>query len=162
VPFFGLCLGFQCAVIEFARNVLGYADANTVEYNAETAVPLVQLISELRAQSNGPLGGTMRRGARPCKIARDSIAFEAYGEELIYERFRHRYEFSNYYKDEFINNGMVFSGLSADERSVVAAELPKETHPWFVVTQYHAEFKSRPNRAHPLFLGFIGKCVENR
>jgi CTP synthase len=159
IPFFGLCLGFQCAVIEYARNAANLDDADTTEYTPETKTPLVHLIPELRAAK--ALGGTMRRGARPCKLAKDTIVHDAYKEELIYERFRHRYEFNNYYRDELASKGLVFSGYSADERSAVVVELPRDKHPWFVATQYHAEFKSRPNKPHPLFLNFIEAVLKN-
>ena len=157
VPFFGLHLGFQCALVEFAQNVAGLTNADSIEYQPETDTPLFQLNHEQGQVTE--LGGTLRRGARPIKLAKDSIVYREYGEELIYERFRHRYEFNNYYRTELTDKGLVFSGFSADERSVEVIELPQSTHPWFVATQYHAEFKSRPNRPHPLFLGFVQACI---
>jgi len=160
IPFLGLCLGFQCAAIEFARNVAGLADADSMEYEPETQTPIMQLNPEQRSIS--ALGGTLLRGARPIKLLKDTTISNIYNEEIIYERFRHRYEFNNYYREELAAKGLVFSGVSADERSVEVIELPKNIHPWFVATQYHAEFKSRPNRPHPLFLGFVQACIENK
>ena len=161
IPFFGLCLGFQCAAIEFARNVVGLADADSAEYHENSTVPLRTPIMQKNPEqrSVSALGGTLRRGARPIKLVKDSIVGEAYAEELVYERFRHRYEFNNYYRDDMEAKGLILSGFSADERSVEILELPRTIHPWFVATQFHAEFKSRPNRPHPLFLAFVGACI---
>ncbi|HHU92100.1 MAG TPA: CTP synthase [Halanaerobiaceae bacterium] len=151
VPYFGICLGMQCAVIEFARNVAGLADANSSEFNPGTENPVIDLMPEQKDVED--LGGTMRLGSYPCKLVPGSITGQAYGEEIIYERHRHRYEFNNEYRNKFQELGVVFSGLSPDERLVEIMEL--KDHPWFVGVQFHPEFKSRPNRPHPLFVSFI-------
>ncbi len=151
VPFFGICLGMQMAVVEFARNVLNYPNAHSSEFNLHTAYPVIDLMPEQR--DIDAKGGTMRLGLYPCKVARNTKFYEAYKDELIYERHRHRYEFNNEYRDEFLEHGMIIGGLSPDSRLVESVELPD--HPWFLGVQYHPEFKSRPNRAHPLFAKFI-------
>ncbi|HOA40150.1 MAG TPA: CTP synthase [Halanaerobiales bacterium] len=151
LPYFGICLGMQCAVIEFARNVAGLADANSSEFNPGTENPVIDLMPEQKDVED--LGGTMRLGSYPCKLVPGSITGQAYGEEIIYERHRHRYEFNNEYRNKFQELGVVFSGLSPDERLVEIMEL--KDHPWFVGVQFHPEFKSRPNRPHPLFVSFI-------
>lgn len=151
VPYFGICLGMQCAVIEFARNVAGLADANSSEFNPGTENPVIDLMPEQKDVED--LEGTMRLGSYPCKLVPGSITGQAYGEEIIYERHRHRYEFNNEYRNKFQELGVVFSGLSPDERLVEIMEL--KDHPWFVGVQFHPEFKSRPNRPHPLFVSFI-------
>lgn len=152
VPFLGICLGMQIAVIEYARNVLGLKDAHTAEINSETSAPVIDLMPE--QQDVEDMGGTMRLGLYPCKLQEETKTFAAYGEALIYERHRHRYEFNNAYRTAFLESGFIFSGLSPDERLVEVIELPN--HPWYVAAQYHPEFKSRPTRSHPLFKSFIG------
>ncbi|MCD8090371.1 MAG: CTP synthase [Clostridiales bacterium] len=153
VPFFGICLGMQCSVIEYARNVLKYEDADTSENSPESTHPVIDLMPEQKDIED--MGGTMRLGAYPCKLTEGTHSYEAYGSALIYERHRHRYEFNNEFKKSFAENGLVFAGLSPDERLVEIVELKKEVHPWFVGVQFHPEFKSRPNRPHPLFRDFI-------
>ncbi len=151
IPFLGICLGMQVAVIEYARNVLGLVGAHSAELDSQTPAPVIDLMPDQHDVEE--MGGTMRLGLYPCKLTPGSKAFEAYGEPLIYERHRHRYEFNNTYRDAFLKSGFVFSGLSPDERLVEVIELPD--HPWFVAAQYHPEFKSRPTRPHPLFNGFV-------
>jgi len=151
IPFFGICLGMQMAVIEFARNILGYKEAHSADLNGLTPVPVIDLMPELHDVED--MGGTMRLGLYPCKIKPDTLAFKAYDEELIYERHRHRYEFNNTYREEMLEKGLILSGLSPDERLVEIVELPD--HPWFLAVQFHPEFKSRPTRSHPLFRDFI-------
>ena len=151
IPFFGVCLGMQMAVVEFARNILGYENAHSSELNGLTDAPVIDLMPEQQDIEN--MGGTMRLGLYPCKIKADTLAYAAYGETLIYERHRHRYEFNNVYREEFLSNGFIFSGVSPDERLVEIIEVPD--HPWFLAVQFHPEFKSRPTHAHPLFKAFI-------
>lgn len=151
VPFLGICLGMQCAVIEFARNVVGLKEAHSSELAPRTPDPVISLISEQKDVED--LGGTMRLGAYPCKIQKDSFAYNAYKEELIEERHRHRYEFNNDYRNVLIKNGLRITGISPDNRLVEIVEIKE--HPWFVGAQFHPEFLSRPNRPHPLFAGFI-------
>ncbi len=154
VPFFGICLGMQCAVIEYARNVLGWKDAFTAEVK-ETEYPVIDLMPEQKDIDN--LGGTMRLGAYPCKLVKDSCAYKAYDTELIYERHRHRYEFNNEYRKQFVEAGLQIVGLSPDDRLVEIVEVPQND--WFVGVQFHPEFKSRPNRCQPLFHDFVQACV---
>ncbi|HHT74236.1 MAG TPA: CTP synthase [Firmicutes bacterium] len=150
IPFFGICLGMQCAVIEFARNVAKLPDANSLEYGS-CANPV---IGPMPGQEDlQDLGGTMRLGSYPCVLAEDSHSYRAYGVDLIDERHRHRYEFNNNYRDILAQHGMRFSGLSPDGKLVEIIEL--DDHPWFVATQFHPEFKSRPTRPHPLFRAFV-------
>jgi len=151
IPFLGLCLGLHCSVIEFARNVCGFKGANSTEFDPHTGFPVIDLLPEQKDVNSK--GGTMRLGLYPCKLAGDTKAFAAYGEEIVYERHRHRYEFNNLYREELQSAGMVFSGTSPDDRLVEIVEL--KDHPWFVATQFHPEFKSRPNRPHPLFRDLI-------
>jgi CTP synthase len=158
IPFLGICLGMQCAVIEFARNVLGFKNAHSSELNPDTPYPVIDLMPEQKDIDG--LGGTMRLGAYPCKVLKDTFAFEAYSEDLIYERHRHRYEFNNEYRDELISNGLTISGVSPDEKLVEMVEI--KNHPWFVGVQFHPEFKSRPNRVHPLFRNFVGSSIEEK
>lgn len=154
VPFFGICLGMQCAVIEFARNVLKWQDAFTAEVR-ETTHPVIDLMPEQKDIDN--LGGTMRLGAYPCKLDKSSCAYKAYDAELIYERHRHRYEFNNEYRNQFVEYGMKIVGLSPDDRLVEIVEIPQND--WFVGVQFHPEFKSRPNRCQPLFRDFVQACI---
>ncbi|MFN2568017.1 MAG: CTP synthase [Candidatus Dormibacteria bacterium] len=151
VPYFGLCLGMQCAVVDFAREMLGAPDANSTEFNALTTHPVIDLLPEQRETDDK--GGTMRLGSYPCKIAPGTRAAEAYGETLVYERHRHRYEFNNRYRTELAAMGMVFSGTSPTGRLVEIVEL--RDHPFFVGCQFHPEFRSRPGRPHPLFRDFM-------
>ena len=151
VPYLGLCLGMQCAVVDFAREILDAPDANSTEFNAFTAVPVIDLLPEQRDIENK--GGTMRLGVYPCKLVAGTRAAAAYGEALIYERHRHRFEFNNHYRDRLAEAGMVFSGTSPNGRLVEIVEL--RDHPFFVGSQFHPEFRSRPNRPHPLFREFM-------
>ena len=158
IPFFGICLGMQMAVVEFARNVLGLKGAHSAEFDPNTDHPVIDLMPEQRDIED--LGGTMRLGVYPCKLKEDSLAGKIYGLPLIYERHRHRYEFNNKYREQFENKGMVISGISPDERLVELIEL--KDHPWFIATQFHPEFKSRPTKAHPLFKSFIAACKKHK
>ena len=156
VPYFGICLGMQIAAIEFARHVLGYEDAHSSEFDPESTHPVIDLMPD--QQGNVPKGGTMRLGAYPCVTGEETRLREIYGEDMIYERHRHRYEFNNAYRKEYSDHGMVLSGLSPDGRLCEAMEL--RDHPFYVGVQYHPEFKSRPNKAHPLFRTFIQAAAE--
>jgi CTP synthase len=156
VPFLGICYGLQCAVIEFARNVCGLAGAHTTEINKDAPHPVVCLMEEQAKVVD--LGATMRLGAWPCRLAKDSKAQAAYGEDAISERHRHRYEVNNAYREELEKKGLVLSGLSPDGHLVEIIELAD--HPWFVATQFHPELKSQPMMPHPLFRDFIGAAVE--
>jgi CTP synthase len=151
VPYLGLCLGLQCAVIEFARDALGAPDANSTEFNAFTSHPVIDLLPEQRDVADK--GGTMRLGLYPCKLQPDTKAALAYGEPVVYERHRHRFEFNNLYREGLWEAGMMFSGTSPNDRLVEIIEL--KDHPWFVASQFHPEFRSRPNRPHPLFRDFV-------
>ncbi|WP_400244083.1 CTP synthase [Niallia sp. JL1B1071] len=155
VPFFGICLGMQVASIEFARNVLGWDDAHSSEINEETTHPVIDLLPEQKDVED--LGGTLRLGLYPCKLKEDTRAYEAYQDEVIYERHRHRYEFNNQYRQEMENAGFIFSGTSPDGRLVEIVEL--KDHPWFVASQFHPEFISRPTRPQPLFREFVGASI---
>jgi len=155
VPFLGLCLGMQCAVIEFARSVCGMDDANSLEFNPASKHLVIDLMPEQKMVADK--GATMRLGLYPCRIQEHTLAHRCYGESLVYERHRHRYEVNNDFRKEIAAHGMVFSGASPDARLVEIAELPE--HPFFIGSQFHPEFKSRPNRAHPLFRGFINAAV---
>jgi CTP synthase len=151
VPFFGICLGMQCAVIEFARNLCGFTGANSREFDPHTPHPVIDLLPDQRGITN--LGGTMRLGAYPCRLVPSSKAGQAYGAGEISERHRHRYEVNNEYRDSLSRHGLLLSGFSPDGNLVETVELP--SHPWFVSGQFHPEFKSRPRRPHPLFREFI-------
>ena len=151
VPFLGLCLGMQLSIVEFARNVIGFKDAHSVELNPNTTHPVIHLMPDQNGVED--IGGTLRLGSYPCHLTKDSKAFALYGEETIHERHRHRYEVNNDYRAVLTEHGLKLSGLSPDGRIVEMIELPD--HPWFVATQAHPELKSRPNRPHPLFRGFI-------
>ena len=157
VPFFGICLGMQVACIEFARNVCGLKDANSTEFNKETAHPVISLLQEQRHVRN--LGASMRLGSYPCKILKDSKSFHAYKKENITERHRHRYEFNNDHRKQFEKAGMMFTGINASQDLVEIIEL--SNHHWFVACQFHPEFKSKPDRAHPLFREFVKASLEN-
>jgi len=158
IPFLGICLGMQCAVIEFARNRAGLIDAHSSEFNPHTPHPVIDLLPEQREVNEK--GGTMRLGVYPCKLAEGSRSQEIYQDEIIYERHRHRYEFNNEYRKLITEAGMIIGGTLPDESLVEIIELPD--HPWFVASQFHPEFKSRPNRAHPLFRDFIGAALKNQ
>ena len=159
IPFLGICLGMQSAVIEFSRNVLGMETANSTEFDKNTEFPVIDILLDQKNIEN--LGGTMRLGLYPCKLEKDSLAYELYQEELIYERHRHRYEFNNIYKEIIQKNGLKISGTSPDGTLAEIVELPKELHPFFIAGQFHTEFKSRPGKPHPLFLGFV-KAIYKR
>jgi CTP synthase len=155
IPFLGLCLGMQLAIVEFARNVVGFHDAHSIELDPQTTHPVIHLMPEQDGVED--IGGTLRLGSYPCVLDKDSKAYQLYGEETIHERHRHRYEVNNYYRDDLIKAGLTLSGLSPDGRIVEMLEL--SSHPWFIATQAHPEFKSRPNRPHPLFKGFVGAAL---
>lgn len=153
VPYLGICLGMQVAVCEFARDVLGYADASSSEFDPQCAHAVIDLLDEQEGVTEK--GGTMRLGAYPCALVEGTLAAEAYGEALVRERHRHRYEFNNAYREELEAAGLVVSGTSPDGELVEMVELRRDAHPWFVATQAHPEFKSRPTRPHPLFREFV-------
>jgi CTP synthase len=157
IPFFGLCLGMQCAVIEFARNVCNLHDANSTEFNQKTKFPVIDLMEEQKKILD--MGGTMRLGLYNCKVAKSTLLYKAYKEDAIKERHRHRYEFNNLFKFQFQKAGMVVSGVNPERDLVEVIEL--KDHPWFLATQFHPEFKSRPNRAHPLFRDFVFATVNH-
>ncbi|MGG3799893.1 CTP synthase [Metabacillus fastidiosus] len=156
VPFFGICLGMQVASIEFARHVLGLKDANSSEIDPDTANPVIDLLPEQKDVED--LGGTLRLGLYPCKLEENSLAMEAYADEVVYERHRHRYEFNNDYRTAMEEAGFVFSGTSPDGRLVEIVEV--KNHPWFVASQFHPEFTSRPTRPQPLFRDFVGASLK--
>lgn len=158
IPFLGICLGMQMALVEFARNVAELKGANSIEFNADTPYPVIALMPE----QNGVVdrGGTLRLGAYDCVLKEESLARKLFGRDRISERHRHRYEVNNEYRDALEEKGMVFSGKSPDGRIVEMLELPN--HPYFIATQGHPEFKSRPNRAHPLFKGLIESAIEHK
>ena len=158
IPMFGICLGMQMSVIEYARHVAGLKDANSTEFG-ETPAPVIDIMDEQKDITEK--GGTMRLGLYPCKLTEGSKCAELYNEELIYERHRHRWEFNNAYRKTLTEKGLVLAGLSPDEKLVEIVELPENVHPWFVGVQFHPEFKSRPNRAHKLFKDFIRASIEN-
>ena len=158
IPFLGICLGMQCAVIEFARNVCGLAGAHSTEFDAATSEPVIDLMFE--QTTIGEKGGTMRLGIYPCKVLENTFTCHAYNDEIIYERHRHRYEFNNAFRDVLMGKGLVIGGLSPNGRLVEIVELTKTVHPWFVGTQFHPELKSRPTNPHPLFKNFIAAAVE--
>ena len=151
VPFLGICLGMQCAVIEFARNVIGFKEAHSTEINSETPYPVISMMEEQKELKN--LGGTMRLGAYDCHVEKDSLLHKVYENDVISERHRHRYEFNNKYVRDFEENGIVFSGKNKANNLMETIEIPN--HPWFVGVQYHPEYKSRVVNPHPLFISFI-------
>jgi CTP synthase len=160
-PYFGICLGMQTACLEFARNVCSIKDADSTEFDLETPDPVIFKLRDLVDVEE--LGGTMRLGAWPCKLAENSLAREVYGgEEEISERHRHRYEFNPEYRDRLTDAGLIFSGLSPDGRFVEIIELPRESHPWFLACQFHPEYKSKPLSAHPIFASFVAAAYANR
>lgn len=164
VPTLGICLGLQCMVIEYARNVAGIADASSSEFDPNTSHPVIATMEEQKSyvQGEGDLGGTMRLGAYPAKLAEGSIVATAYGATDVSERHRHRFEVNNDYRDDIAQAGLVFSGTSPEGTLVEFVELPKDVHPYYVSTQAHPEFKSRPHRAHPLFAGLVEAALERK
>jgi CTP synthase len=158
VPFLGICLGMQCAVIEYARNVLKLKDANSAELVPETTHPVIDLMPDQKDVDEK--GGTMRLGLYACRLSKGTKALDAYGEEVIYERHRHRYEFNNEYREQLTKAGLILSGTSPDKRLVEIVEI--KDHPWFVAAQFHPELKSRPNNPHPLFSEFVKASLENK
>lgn len=156
IPYFGICLGMQIAVIEFARTVLGYADANSREFDELCAHPVIDL---MKNQEGVIKGGTMRLGKYPCKVAKDTILFDSYKSELIEERHRHRYEFNNDFRAEMQEKGLIISGTSPDDQLVESVEISKKNHPFFIGVQFHPEFKSRPNNAGKIFVEFVRACL---
>ncbi len=169
IPFFGICLGMQLAVVEYTRNVLGLKDAHSTEFNAKTSNPVIYLIKEwfdYRTQEmqvrdeTSDMGGTLRLGAYPCVLADDSFARTAYGEKEISERHRHRYEFNNDYRARLEEKGLLFSGTSPDNNLVEIVEIAE--HPWFLGCQFHPEFKSKPMKPHPLFRDFIAAAIKHK
>ncbi len=158
VPFLGLCLGMQCSVVEWGRNIAHMADASSSEFDPETPNPVINLLPE--QQDVVDLGGTMRLGLYPCRLGTDTLARQLYGKEVVYERHRHRYEFNNAYRNTFVDTGYVVSGTSPDGRLVEIIELPE--HPFFLATQFHPEFQSRPSAPHPLFVGFIQAVAQTQ
>ena len=157
IPYLGICLGMQVAVCEFARNIVGLAGASSSELDPDGPFSVIDLMSSQEDVTEK--GGTMRLGAYPCKLAAETLAREAYGEELVYERHRHRFEFNNAFRDQLEDAGLVISGLSPDERLVEMVELPRDVHPWYVATQAHPEFKSRPTNPQPLFREFVRASI---
>jgi CTP synthase len=158
IPFLGLCLGMQCAVIEFARNVCGLKDANSTEFKPKTKHPVITILVE--QQDVKDFGGTMRLGAYPCKIKKNTLAEKVYGGNFVQERHRHRYEFNNRYRRIFEKKGMVFSGIYPKKNLVEIVEL--KNHPFFIAVQFHPEFKSKPDRPHPLFREFIKAALDKQ
>lgn len=156
IPYFGICLGMQIAAIAFARGVLGYEDANSTEFAPDSKHPVIALMEEQMDLAD--MGGTMRLGAYPCRISPDTLMMKAYGKGLIEERHRHRYEFNNKFREVYMEHGAIFSGQSPDGTLVEAMEIPG--HPFYLGVQYHPEFKSRPNRAHPIFREFVKAALE--
>lgn len=156
VPFLGICLGMQISIVEFTRNVLHLFDAHSTELDPNTKHPVIHLMPDQNGVEN--IGGTLRLGAYPCNILKDTKTYEVYGKESIFERHRHRYEVNNDYREELVKNGCILSGISPDGQIVEMIEL--KDHPWFIATQAHPELKSRPNRPHPLFDGFIGASLK--
>ena len=158
VPFLGICLGMQCAVIEFARNVIGFKDAHSTEVNSDTSYPVISMMEEQKELKN--LGGTMRLGAYDCHVEKDSLLHKIYENDVISERHRHRYEFNNKYMKDFEENGVVFSGKNKANNLMETIEIPD--HPWFIGVQYHPEYKSRVVNPHPLFISFIKAALTHQ
>ena len=158
IPFFGICLGMQMAVIEYARDVLGYADANSSEMDPETAHPVIDLMEDQKRTTIK--GGTMRLGAYACYLAKNSLAERIYGDNLISERHRHRYEFNNAYLEEMEAAGLKASGRNPDTGLVEIVEIPE--HPFFIGVQFHPELKSTPERPQPIFVAFVKAAMERR
>jgi CTP synthase len=161
IPTLGLCLGLQCMVIEYARNIAGIEGASSSEFDPETAAPVIATMAEqVEILDSGDLGGTMRLGLYPAKLAEGSIAAETYGTGSVQERHRHRYEVNNAYRQQLADAGLVFSGINPDLDLVEFVELPREVHPYYIATQAHPELRSRPTAPHPLFRGLVGAAVE--
>jgi len=158
VPFLGICLGMQCAVIEFARNVIGFKEAHSTEINSDTSYPVISMMEEQKELKN--LGGTMRLGAYDCHVEKDSLLHKIYENDVISERHRHRYEFNNKYMKDFEENGVVFSGKNKVNNLMETIEIPD--HPWFIGVQYHPEYKSRVVNPHPLFISFIKAALTHQ
>ena len=158
IPYFGICLGMQCAAMDFARNVCGLEEANSSEFNEDTPHPVIHLMESQRKIYKK--GGTMRLGAYPCELTEGTKAAAAYGGDRIEERHRHRYEFNNEYREAMAEKGLVFSGLSPDGELVEIVEYPE--HPWFIASQFHPEFQSTPMSAHPLFTSFVAASMKAR
>ena len=156
IPYFGICLGMQTAVIEFARNACGMRDANSTEFNKKTKYPAISLLEEQKQVKD--MGATMRLGSYECVLEKSTKAYKAYKKNKITERHRHRYEFNNKYRTEMAGKGLVFSGVNPQKDLVEIVEL--KDHPWFVACQFHPEFKSKPDKAHPLFRDFINAAIE--
>ncbi|OPY26605.1 MAG: CTP synthase [Methanobacterium sp. PtaU1.Bin242] len=157
IPLFGICLGMQCMVIEFAR-LHGFEGSNSTEFDVNAKHPVIDIMLEQKKIKN--MGGTMRLGSYPCKLKEGTMARQAYKKDIIDERHRHRFEFNNDYREILTDKGLVISGISPDDFLVEIVEL--EGHPWFLGCQFHPEFKSRPNRAHPIFVSFIKAAIENK
>jgi CTP synthase len=164
VPTLGICLGLQSMVIEYARNVLGLSEASSTEFEPDSAHPVVATMAEQLAivGGEGDLGGTMRLGAYEAQLTPGSVVAKTYGTERVSERHRHRYEVNNAYRDRLEEAGLVVSGTSPDSTLVEFVELPAEVHPYYVSTQAHPEFKSRPTRSHPLFAGLVAAALERQ
>ena len=156
IPFLGLCLGMQCAVIEFARNVCGMKNANSTEFNPKTLYPVIDMLSEQKKVTNK--GGTMRLGKYPCKIKKNSLAYRAYKKQLVFERHRHRYELNNKFRKKLKKNGLIVTGEYESKHLAEIIEI--KDHPWFVAVQSHPEFKSKPTKPHPLFTAFIKHAIK--
>jgi CTP synthase len=157
IPFFGICLGMQCAVIEFARNVCGWEDANSSEFNEDAEYPIIDIMQDQKDIEN--MGGTMRLGKYTCKLAKDSNSYKAYGQEIIEERHRHRYEVNNNLRYKLTENGMKLAGMNPERDLVEIVEIPD--HPWFVGVQFHPELKSTVNNPHHLFVDFVKASLKN-
>jgi len=160
IPFLGIGMGMHCALIEFAQNVMKCPEADSIEHNPETTMPIIELIHLNRPFVENPVMLDMRKGAHPCKLTSGTLIHAAYGETLIYERFRHLYKINNQYRTDFTKAGIIESALSADEQNVEGIELPTSMHPWFAGVQFHPEFKSRITRPNPLIKAFIGACLD--
>jgi CTP synthase len=158
IPFFGICLGMQMAVVEYARNICGLNKANSSEFDPATPYPVIDLLPEQRNVKEK--GASMRLGAWPCVVEPDSFAFTAYGQKKISERHRHRYEFNNAYTEKLEGCGLTISGVNPDGGLVEIVEITE--HPWFLGCQFHPEFRSRPMLPHPLFESFVGACIKER
>jgi CTP synthase len=164
IPTLGLCLGLQCMVIEYSREVVGLEKAGSTEFDPDTPEPVIATMEEQLAfvEGAGDLGGTMRLGLYPAALKPGSIAREVYGADLIEERHRHRYEVNNAYRDQLEAAGLVFSGTSPDNNLVEYVELPRDVHPYYIATQAHPELRSRPTRPHPLFAGLVGAAINRQ
>lgn len=158
IPYLGICLGMQIAIIEFARHVLGMNGANSAEIDPDTPFPIIDILPEQKEVTD--MGGTMRLGQYPCTLNPESKSYGLYGASMIYERHRHRYEVNNDYRNDLLSGGMIFAGTSPDNHIVEMVEIPN--HPWFVACQFHPEFKSRPNKPHPLFRGFVTAASKHK